>query len=130
VVEQHAGHPLAVYAQLAKGINCARDFKDLTPDKRLHVREAEPGDAVKLLAAVEQASAANDDAGVDNITLNMAMRRRARAEARAGSPARAAKVMDRMVSLFESKGLNAQVMLKVRLQAEATKAAIKNEASG
>jgi hypothetical protein len=130
VVEQHAGHPLAVYAQLAKGINCARDFKDLTPDKRLHVREAEPKDAVKLLAAVEQASAANDDAGVDNITLNMAMRRRARAEARAGSPARAAKVMDRMVSLFESKGLNTQVMLKVRLQAEATKAAIKNEASG
>ena len=130
VVEQHAGHPLAVYAQLAKGINCARDFKDLTPDKRLHVREAEPKDAVKLLAAVEQASAANDDAGVDNITLNMAMRRRARAEARAGSPAKGAKVMDRMVSLFESKGLNAQVMLKVRLQAEATKAAIKKEASG
>jgi hypothetical protein len=35
-----------------------------------------------------------------------------------------------MVSLFESKGLNAHVMHKVRLQAEATKAAIKDEAKG
>jgi hypothetical protein len=130
VLAEHATHPLAVYAQLAKGINCTRDFKDLTPDKRLHVREAEPKDAVKLLAAVEQTSAASDDAGVDNITLNMTMRRRARAEARAGGPAKGAKVMDRMVSLFESKGLNAHVMQRIRLQADATKEAIKDEAKG
>jgi hypothetical protein len=130
VVTEHSDHPLAVYAQLAKGINCGRDYKDLTPDKRLHVREAEPQKAAKLLAAVEQASAGDDEAGVDNITLNMAMRRHARAEARAGSPLRAANVMDRMVSIFESKGLNAHVLQKVRMQAEATKEAIKDEATG
>ena len=92
------------------------------------MREAEPKDAAKLLTAVEQASAGADDAGVDNITLNMAMRRQARAEARAGSPVRAAKVMDRMVSIFEAKGLNEHVLQKVRRQAEATKQAIKDEA--
>lgn len=128
VVEEHSDHPLAVYAQLAKGINCGRDYKNLTPEKRLHVREAEPKDAAKLLTAVEQASLAPDDGGVDNITLNMAMRRHARAEARAGSPVRAAKVMDRMVSIFESKGLNPQVLQKIRMQADATKESIANEA--
>jgi hypothetical protein len=128
VLEEHTGHPLAVYAQLAKGINCGRDFKDLTPDKRVRVREAEPKEAARLLSAVERASAGDD--GVDNITLNMAMRRHARAEARAGSPAKAARVMDRMVSIFEFKGLNPQVLDKVRSQAEATKDAIAGEAGG
>jgi hypothetical protein len=130
VVEEHPDHPLAVYAQLAKGINCGRDYKDLTADKRLHVREAEPKEAAKLLSAVEQASAAADDGGVDNITLNMAMRRHARAEARAGSPVKAAKVMDRMVSIFQSKGLNPQVLQKIRTEADATKQSIADEAKG
>jgi hypothetical protein len=129
VLDEHASHPLAVYAQLAKGINCGRDFKDLTPNKRLQVREAEPKDAAKLLSAVERTSATGDG-GVDNITLNMAMRRHARAEARAGSPEKAAKVMDRMVSIFESKGLNPQVLQKVRHQAEATKQEISEETTG
>jgi hypothetical protein len=130
VVEEHPDHPLAVYARLAKGINCGRDYKDLTADKRVHVREAEPKEAAKLLSAVEQASAAADDGGVDNITLNMAMRRHARAEARAGSPVKAAKVLDRMVSIFESKGLNPQVLEKIRTEADATKQSIADEAKG
>jgi hypothetical protein len=129
VLDEHSSHPLAVYAQLAKGINCGRDFKDLTPDKRLLVRKAEPKDASKLLSAVERTSATGDG-GVDNITLNMAMRRHARAEAKAGSPEKAAKVMDRMVSIFESKGLNPQVLQKVRHEAEATKQAISEETKG
>ena len=122
VLEEHAKHPLAVYARLAKGVNCQRDFKDLTPDKRIHVREAEAKDAAKLLSAVEQAS--TGEGGVDNITLNMAMRRQARAEARAGAPVKAAKVMDRMVTVFENKGVNPQVLQKIRLQAEAVKDSI------
>jgi hypothetical protein len=129
VLDEHSSHPLAVYAQLAKGLNCGRDFKDLTPDKRLLVRKAEPKDASKLLSAVERTSATGDG-GVDNITLNMAMRRHARAEAKAGSPEKAAKVMDRMVSIFESKGLNPQVLQKVRHEAEATKQAISEETKG
>jgi hypothetical protein len=125
VLEEHGDHPLAVYARLAKGINCQRDYKDLTADKRINVREAESKDAAKLLAAVEQAS--TGDAGVDNITLNMAMRRQARAEARAGAPAKAAKVMDRMVSLFEQKGVNPHVLQKIRGQAESVKESIADD---
>jgi len=125
VIDDHGDNQLAVYARLAKGINCQRDFKDLTGDKRLRVREAQPKDAAKLLSAVEQASAG--EGGVDNITLGMAMRRQARAEARAGNPVKATKVMDRMVSLFEGKGLNPHVIQTIRRQAERTKEAIAAE---
>jgi hypothetical protein len=38
--------------------------------------------------------------------------------------------MDRMVSIFESKGLNPQVLQKVRHEAEATKQAISEETKG
>jgi hypothetical protein len=97
----------------------------VTPDKRLRVREAGPKQASKLLTAVEEAS--REEGGVDNITLNMAMRRHARAEAKAGSPAKAAKVVDRMLAIFTAKGLNPQVLQTIDFQAEETKEAIAAE---
>jgi hypothetical protein len=126
VIEEHGEHPLAVYARLAKGINAGRDFKHLSAEKKLRIRDAQPAESIKHLSAVEVASANNQ--GVDNITLNMAMRRLAHAEARAGHPDKAAKVMDRMVGIFSDKQLNPQVLQKVRGQAEATKQAIAAEA--
>ena len=119
LLEEHPDHRLAVYALLAKGVNAERDFKDLTPDKRLRLRKAEPRDAARMLAAVEESSIG--DEGVDNITLNMVMRRQARAEAKAGNTQKATKVADRMVSLFKSKGVNPHVLGEVRRQAEETK---------
>jgi hypothetical protein len=126
LIEQHGEHPLAVYARLVKGINAGRDFKYLTANKDLRVRAADPKEAIEHLSAVEVASA--NEKGVDNITLNMAMRRLAHAEARAGHVDKAAKVMDRMVGIFSDKGLNPQVLQKVRNQAELTKEAISADA--
>ncbi|MGH2750612.1 MAG: hypothetical protein ACRDK3_07030 [Actinomycetota bacterium] len=128
LLEEHGEHPLSVYARLVKGVNAERDFKYLTVDKRLHVKEARPQESIDLLSDVEQASAG--DEGVDNITLNLAMRRHARAEAKAGNLEQASDVMDRMVTIFEGKGLNPQVLQRVRQQAEATKAAIAAETDG
>lgn len=125
LLEQHGRHPLSVYARLVKGINAERDFKDLTADKELRVRRAKPKESVELLSSVEQAS--TKDEGVDNITLNMAMRRLARAEARAGNPEQATKVMDRMVGIFTKKGLNPHVLQTVSREADATKAVIAAE---
>jgi len=122
LLDEHADHPLAVYARMAKGINAGRDFKDLTPDKDLRVRSAKPEESIELLSSVEQAS--TQDGGVDNLTLNMAMRNLARAEARAGNPERGAQAMDRMVGVFRDKGLRPQVLQKVEEQAEETKAAL------
>ncbi|MGK5110693.1 hypothetical protein [Geodermatophilus sp. CPCC 205506] len=122
VLEEHAGHPLAVYARLVKGVNAERDFKDLGADGVLRVHDAEPGESIRLLSEVEQAS--TGAGGVDNITLNTAMRTLAMAEARAGNPERAREVTERMVDVFAQKKLNPAVLETIRQQAEATAAAV------
>jgi hypothetical protein len=120
VLEEHGRHPLAVYARLVKGVDAQRDFKDLGADGVLRVRDAEPQESIRLLSEVEQASAG--EGGVDNITLNTAMRTLAMAEARAGNPERARAVTVRMVEVFERKNLNPAVLETIRQQAETTAA--------
>ncbi|MGH2601764.1 MAG: hypothetical protein ACRDJ9_20570, partial [Dehalococcoidia bacterium] len=116
-LEKHAKHPLAVYARLAKGINAAREFKTVTPDKALDVRPPKPQESAALLDAVVDASAAGK--GVDNITLNMTMRRLAAAEHAAGNDKAATATMNRMGEIFEKKQLRPHVMETIRLQADA-----------
>ena len=88
LLDRHRTHPLATYARLVKGVSAVRDFKCVTADKELKVVAARPDESITLLSAVEKAS--KGDEGVDNITLNFAIRRRAAAEARAGDPEKAA----------------------------------------
>ena len=125
VLEEHGEHPLAVYARLVKGINAERDFKDLGEDKVLRVRRADPAESIQLLDEVAKASAGG--AGVDNITLNAAMRTMAKAEAKAGDFDRAKDVMGRMVSVFEDQQLTPPVLQTIRMQAQDTLAAIAEE---
>jgi hypothetical protein len=128
VIEEHGSHPLAAYARLAKGINAERDFKYLSADKQLEIKEARPTESIDMLSAVEEV--AGERELIDNITLNMVMRKHARAEAKAGNVDRAAEVMDRMVTVFERKELNPQVLQRIRQQAGETKASIADEADG
>jgi hypothetical protein len=121
VISRYGGHPLAVYARLVKGLNAEREFKELTPDNRLRVRPPDPKLGIEHLTHVTR------DATLDNITLNLVMRRLARAEARQGDLGRANAVMDRMVATFESKGVNPVVMGQIRRQAELTKSALSAE---
>jgi len=125
LIEEQPEHPLTVYAQLAKGYNCAREFKDIQPDKRVETRPPQPEEADQHLSAVEEAS--RGDGGVDNITLNMAMRSHARAEAEAGGPEQADKVLDRMLAIFTAKKLAPPVLQTIQRQAEETKAEIAAE---
>ncbi len=122
LVDKHGTHPLAVYARLVKGMNAERDFKDLTADKHVRIRRAEAERSIDLLSAVEEASVKL--AGVDNITLNMAMRTLARATAKAGKPKEAMRAVDRMVELFRGKGVNPSVQRMVAKQAAEAKAKI------
>ncbi|WP_271216166.1 tetratricopeptide repeat protein [Streptosporangium carneum] len=120
VIEKHGKHPLAVYARLVCGINAERDFKLLTPDKELTVRQADTKESIQQLSVVTDLSA--NGKGIDNITLNQAMRRLARAQAKQGDLEEATAVLDRMVQLFAAKKLKAPVMDTIRTQAETTKA--------
>ena len=127
LIEEQPDHPLTVYAQLAKGYNCAREFKDILPDRRVVTRPPQPEEAGEHLSAVEEAS--RGDAGVDNITLNMAMRSHARAEAEAGGPEQADRVLDRMIAIFTEKKLAPPVLQTIQRQAEDTKAEIAERAA-
>jgi hypothetical protein len=123
MLDKHAEHPLAVYARLVKGINAERDFKKLAVDKVVKVRQANAGESVALLSSVVDASTA--DKGVDNITLNLAMRRLARAQKKAGDLEKADATMDKMIEVFERKQLKPYVLHRIIAEAEAEKAALK-----
>ncbi|NUW40383.1 hypothetical protein [Nonomuraea rhodomycinica] len=122
LIDRYGGHPLTVYARMVKGLNAEREFKAITAGKRLRVRPPDPKQGVEQLSAVAREAASGGL--IDNITLNMVMRRLARAEARQGDLGRAGAVLDRMVALFEDKGVNPIVLGGIRRQAEETKTAL------
>lgn len=125
LLDRYGDHPLATFARLAKGVNAARDFKRLTPERTVEVRSADPKASAAELEKVEQASAG--DAGVDNITLNYVIRTRARAEAKAGDVAKAESTLDALPGVFEERGVKPQVVEEIRAQAEAAKAELPRE---
>lgn len=125
LLAKHGKHPLAVYASLVKGINAERDYKRLAadmPEKAVSVRKADAGESIRHLAAVAEASAAEH--GVDNITLNMVLRRIARAQKKAGDLDKSEATLDRMVETFRRKQLKPQVLRRISVQAEVEKAAL------
>lgn len=125
LLTKHGKHPLAIYANLVKGINAGRDYKRLVadmPEKALSVRKAEAGESIQQLASVAEASAG--ERGVDNITLNMVIRRIARAQNQAGDPDRAEATLDRMVETFRRKQLTPPVLRRITAQAEAEKSSL------
>jgi hypothetical protein len=123
VLDKHAEHPLAVYARLVKGINAQRNFKKLAVDKVVKVRDAKPQESVALLSSVVDDS--TDEKGVDNITLNLAMRRLARAHKETGDLEKAGATMDKMVDVFEQKQLKPYILQQITADAEAEKAVLK-----
>ncbi|MFD0412246.1 hypothetical protein [Streptomyces sp. NPDC127108] len=126
VVQHYEKHPLAVYARMVQGLNAERDFKYLTPDKSaLRVRPAVPEQAVGLLSPVVEASLHGN--GVDNITLNMVMRRLARAHAQRGDSEQANSVLDDLLRHAESK-FRPHVVDTVRRQVDETRRSVNGEA--
>ncbi|MCK2219868.1 hypothetical protein MF672_039635 [Actinomadura sp. ATCC 31491] len=122
VIDRYGEHPLATYARLVKGLNAESEFKALTTGKRLRVRPPDPKQGIEHLSRVAR------DGTVDNITLNLVMRRLARAEARQGDLARAGAVLEEMVALFTARGVNPIVLGQITRQAELTRTALTAEA--
>lgn len=126
LLDKHRAHPLSVYANMLKGINAERDFKNVTADKELEIRAAKPKESVDRLSTVVKAS--TKAGGVDNVTLNMVMRQMASAQAKAGDLEKAEQTLDRMVEIFVGKDLNPAVMNTISQQAAATKAELAADA--
>ncbi|MCX5536553.1 hypothetical protein OG785_39080 [Streptomyces sp. NBC_00006] len=121
VVERYGDHPLAAHARLARGANAGRHFQHIQGG-RLAVREPDIKESVQQLSAAINAS--TGDEGLDNITLNRAMRRLAKVHAKDGNLLEADAVLDKMVATFRGKGLPAPVQKTIKAQADATRATI------
>ncbi|MGY6025355.1 hypothetical protein [Streptomyces spinosirectus] len=121
IIERHANHAFAVYARLAKGLNAEHEFKSLNADRAgLDVRAPDPKSAIEQLTPVVKVS--EQGKGVDNLTLNLATRRLARAYARQGDLEEASSTLDRLVRHFDTPAFKPHVVEAVRAQAESTKA--------
>jgi hypothetical protein len=114
VVDKYPKQPLSVYARLVMGINAERDFKLIGKNKELSLRKADPSESVKMLTNVVDSSAG--EKGVDNITLNMAIRRLAAAHAKAGDVKLAVDTLDHMTEIFKKKKLNPAVLNQISEQ--------------
>lgn len=117
VLTKYNKHPLAVYAQLVNGVNKTRNFKTIQTDKQLTERAPVPKESIDLLSDVVTAS--SGDGGVDNITLNMAMRRLIRAQKQDGNVKQATTTTKTMKTYFEKQKLKPHVMEKITNQADA-----------
>lgn len=118
VLDKYAKNSLASYAALVKGINASRSFKTITPDKVIEVRPSDESLNQTMINQVVKYS--KGDEGIDNITLNMAMRNMATCQKEAGNEAKAKEVMQEMVGIFEKKGLKSVVIEEIKIQAEIT----------
>ncbi|YCK40772.1 hypothetical protein ACNF49_43955 [Actinomadura sp. ATCC 39365] len=128
LITAHPDHPLAVYAHMVKGTNAGRHFLTLGKDG-IGVRPADTATSIEELGAVVQTTLdPGTDAGVDNITLNEAMRRLARAHARAGDLKQADVVLDQMVETFREKHVPPPVLATIAEQAETARTELHDQA--
>lgn len=116
VLEKHGKHPLAVYARLVKGINAGRHFKIVTDDKKLDERRPRAEESRDLLSQAVDSSVKG--AGLDNITLNMAARRLARAQRKIGDEEGAKTTLQGALRYFRRKSLKPHVLRRIESQAE------------
>lgn len=108
VIEKYSDNPLSVYSKLIKGVNATRNFKEIKEDK-IVVRESELKKAEHLIDDVISMSSARDE-GIDNISLNTAMRTLAGSQYRSGDEKSAEVLMSKMVKMFKDQGLNETVI--------------------
>ncbi|MFB4307302.1 tol-pal system YbgF family protein [Actinomadura sp. GTD37] len=121
LADRFPDHPLTVYANLAHGANAGRHYQHIQ-DGRLHVRQPDTKQAVTQLTAAIDAS--TGPGGLNNITLNAAMRRLATIHAKAGDTTAADATLTRMVDHFRNQHVPAAVLTTIQAQADTTRETI------
>ncbi|MEU3598527.1 hypothetical protein ABZ714_07305 [Streptomyces sp. NPDC006798] len=128
LIERHGDHPLAAYARLARGANAGRHFQTIG-DSGLHIRQPDITASVTQLTEAIATSSTDQNTGLDNLTLNAALRRLATVHAKAGDLERAEATLDTLVTHFHDQGVPAHVEQRIQQQADETRTRIR-EAAG
>lgn len=143
VLDRYGDHPLAIHAHIVKGVNDGRLFKKIAEGKRLAARAPRAAESKRLLsqvvnptikgagffrrlwdAATFRHHPAHDPAlapQLDNITLNMCVRRLARAKKRMGDEKGADKTINAALAYFDSTVSTPHVRARIRAQLEKTR---------
>ncbi|HEV7892232.1 MAG TPA: hypothetical protein VGP08_16415 [Pyrinomonadaceae bacterium] len=143
VLDKYGDHPLAIHAQVVKGVNDGRLFKKITEGNRLAARAPLAADSSRLLSQVVDPEITG--AGffrrlwdtvtfrrraayepplaprLDNITLNMCVRRLARAKKRMGDEKGADQTLDAALAYFDSRVSRPHVLARIKAQLEKTR---------
>lgn len=93
VLEKHGKHPMANYVRLIKGINAGRNFKTVSADNQVWVREAQLDESASLLTAVA------DSRVLDSVSTQMTLATLADVQTRSGNEAAAKKTLDTLSSM-------------------------------
>lgn len=109
VIDRHGKHPLAVYARLTHGMNALREFKHIAPrSHQIVARQPDLEEGTRMLSVAVEASMAGK--GLDNISLNQAMRTLADAQEATGDTAAAQATAQRMLEHFRKLKLKPHVL--------------------
>lgn len=102
VIDKYGKNPLADYARLAKGINAGREFKTITAESEVEVREPHLEESIKLLSAIVEAD--DPSAPVDAITREMVANRLALTQDAAGDDKGAKETRKRLAQKVHKLG--------------------------
>ena len=87
VLDKHGKHPMANYVRLIKGINAARNFKQIGVDKQVEVRTARLDESAEMLSAVASSRV------LDTVSTRMVLSNLASVQTSAGNEEAASRTL-------------------------------------
>lgn len=87
VLDKHGKHPMANYVRLIKGINAARNFKQIGVDKQVEVRTARLDESAEMLSAVASSRV------LDTVSTRMVLTNLATVQTSAGNEEAASRTL-------------------------------------
>lgn len=87
VLDKHGKHPMANYVRLIKGINAARNFKQIGVDKQVEVRTARLDESAEMLSAVASSRV------LDTVSTRMVLSNLATVQSSAGNEEAASRTL-------------------------------------
>jgi hypothetical protein len=112
VLDKFGKHPLATYARLLKGMNAGRHFKQMSQDKKVHVRKPAIETHLNLLKGVADSN--TQTKGLDNITLNRVMRQLAETQQALGEEKAAQATIKQLVGILQKRGLKKSLLDNIK----------------
>jgi hypothetical protein len=125
LISEYSDEELTTYARFVKGYNDARTFKAFNKEGKIESRKPNLEEAHELIDSV-LTSSLKKGCGLDNISLEQTINHLAYAEKTLGFTDKTEFMLDRLVEVFNQRGVNPSIVNRFRYEKEKF---IKNEKS-